>query len=47
MTTQGAAMTLEFSVIVEKDEDGYYVAHAHALLVCAWACILNIHPSAR
>lgn len=40
-------MTLEFSVVVEKDENGYYVAHAHALLVRTWACVLNRHPSAR
>lgn len=30
----GAAMTLEFNVIIEKDEDGYYVASVPALRGC-------------
>lgn len=34
ITMREAAVTLEFNVIIEKDEDGYYVASVPALRGC-------------
>ena len=31
---KGSSMTIEFSVVIERDEDGYYVASVPALRGC-------------